>query len=221
MPSHAVEDYLKVIYDLTLDQERAGTSQIAEVMDVKPASVSGMIRKMAQASPPLLDYQKHHGVSLTLEGYQTALEVIRHHRLLETYLHDHMGYSWEEVHEEAERLEHVISERFEEAIADLLGDPTHDPHGAPIPTQDLEMPPQRTLSLNALRPGQSGIIRQVLDRDPDLLSYLSDRGVVPDVRFVVLAYSPFDQNLTLQIQGEEGTVVLGETITQQIFVERE
>jgi DtxR family Mn-dependent transcriptional regulator len=219
--THAEEDYLKVIYDLTREHSRAGTSQIAAVMEVTPASVSGMVKKMAAASPPLVEYRKHRGVSLTDAGQTAALEIIRHHRLLETYLHDLLGFAWEDVHEEAERLEHVISEQFEERIAHLLGHPTHDPHGAPIPSRELEMPTRAGQRLSTARPGQSGVICQVMDRDPQLLSFLSDQGLVPGARFLITAYSPLDENLTVRVEGRENTIIVGQKITRQIYIDTE
>ena len=115
--THAIEDYLKTIYELTVSQERASTNQIADSLDIKPASVTGMVKKLAMSEPPLVDYQKHRGVALTHDGERVALETIRHHRLLETFLHETLGFEWDTVHEEADRLEHVISEEFEERIA--------------------------------------------------------------------------------------------------------
>jgi DtxR family Mn-dependent transcriptional regulator len=217
--THAIEDYLKTIYDLTATRERASTNQIAEVLDVKPASVTGMIKKLSQSTPPLVDYQKHQGVALTPEGEKVALETIRHHRLLETFLHETLGFDWDTVHAEADRLEHVISEEFEERIAQALGDPTHDPHGDPIPDRDLQMPNQATTRLSDLRLGQQAIVQRVRDSDPELLRYLSERGLVPGVQIKVLDYSPFDDNLCLELEGRVESVVLGPRITRQIFVE--
>ena len=217
--THSIEDYLKTIYDLSVTHGRASTSQIAEVLEIKPGSVTGMIQKLAAADPPLVEYQKHQGVILTPDGEQIALEIIRHHRLLETFLHQNLGYDWDLVHAEADRLEHVISEEFEERIAQALGDPTHDPHGDPIPDRDLQMPSQTNTRLCDLRPGQRAAIQRVRDTDPELLRYLSDRGLIPGVRIAVLDYSPFDDNLCLQIEGQVESVVLGARITCQIFVE--
>jgi DtxR family Mn-dependent transcriptional regulator len=219
--THAVEDYLKVIYELSLAHDRATTTKIAEQLEVAPASVTGMIKKLASTSPPLVEYVKHRGVVLTRRGKEIALEVIRHHRLLELFLHETLGYSWDQVDAEADRLEHVISEEFEERIAQVLGDPTHDPHGDPIPTRDLEIPTHATLSLRDLRPEQRATIQRVRDTDPELLRYLSDRGIVPQAGFTVVDYSLFDGNLTLMVDGQEEAVVLGPRITRQIFVERE
>ena len=133
--THAVEDYLKTIYDLTHDGERASTNQIAERMGVTAASASGMVQKLAATTPPLLEYEKHHGVTLTVDGEKIALEIIRYHRLLELFLQETLGFSWDQVRAEADRLEHVISPDVAERISQVLGEPVHDPHGHPIPTQ--------------------------------------------------------------------------------------
>jgi DtxR family Mn-dependent transcriptional regulator len=217
--TQAIEDYLKVIYELTSLHERATTTQIAEVLDVKPASATGMIQKLAAINPPLVEYIKHRGVVLTPAGEKVALEILRHHRLLERFLQETLGFSWDEVHEEADRLEHVISEEFEERMAQVLGDPTHDPHGDPIPTRDLRMPAFATLCLTELRPGQRAIVKRVRDTDPDLLRYLGDLNFIPETVFEVLEHSPFDGNLKIQIAGRDEPVVLGPGITCQIFVE--
>ena len=128
-----IEDYLKVIYEITRQQPRASTNQIADALKITPASVTGMVKKLSETNPPLLKYQRHHGVELTKQGEMVALEILRHHRLLEMFLHQILGYDWDEVHVEADRLEHFISEKFEERISQALGDPSHDPHGDPIP----------------------------------------------------------------------------------------
>jgi DtxR family Mn-dependent transcriptional regulator len=216
--THAVEDYLKSIYDLTRSGERASTNQIAERMAVTPASASGMIQKLASTTPPLVDYEKHHGVILTEDGEKIALEIIRYHRLLELFLQETLGFSWDQVHAEADRLEHVISPDFAERISQVLGEPVHDPHGHPIPTRDLKFPPgESTLSLSELRPGQQAYIRRVEDEDADLLRYLDSIGLTPSARLEVLDYSSFDGNLQLEIG--EHAVVLGPRITERIFVE--
>lgn len=216
--THAVEDYLKTIYDLTRSGERASTNQIAERMAVTPASASGMVQKLAATTPPLLEYEKHHGVVLTQDGEKIALEVIRYHRLLELFLQETLGFSWDQVHAEADRLEHVISPDTAERISQVLGEPVHDPHGHPIPTRDLKLPPgEPTLPLADLRPGQQAYIRRVEDDNPDLLRYLRSIGLTPATRLLVLDYSSYDGNLQIEIGGH--TVVLGPRITTQIFVE--
>ncbi|MCB9136236.1 MAG: metal-dependent transcriptional regulator [Anaerolineales bacterium] len=217
--THAIEDYLKAIYELTLPHGRAGTNDLAALLEVTPASVSGMIKKLSETEPPLVEYEKHRGVVLTPEGEKVALEIIRHHRLLELYLHQMLGYPWDKVHEEADRLEHVISEEFEARIAAALGDPSHDPHGDPIPTAELTLPPSTLTPLNKLRPGDHAAIRRVRDTDPDLLCYLEERGLVPQIQIEVLEFSPFDDNLTIRIEGQAETLTLGPRVTGQVFVD--
>ncbi len=145
----SIQDYLKTIYELTENGKSASTNALAKKLDIKPASVTGMIQKLASSKPALVEYQKHQGVTLTKEGRKAALEVIRHHRLLEAWLVQTLGYSWDEVHEEAERLEHVISENFESRIAAAMGNPARDPHGELIPTADLKMPLDKSTLLSA------------------------------------------------------------------------
>jgi DtxR family Mn-dependent transcriptional regulator len=154
---------------------------------------------------------------LTREGRRAALEVIRHHRLLEAWLVQTLGYSWDEVHEEADRLEHVISEDFEERIAAAMGHPMRDPHGELIPTADLKMPSDHSTPLSALRPGQSATIKRVNASDKQLLRYLEERGLVPGTQLHVREYSPFDHNLTVRVGRK--SFVLGLTITSKVFVE--
>ena len=217
--TRVIEDYLKTIYELTRSNQRATTNQIAAKMGVTPASVTNMIQKLAETEPPLLDYRKHRGVQLTPEGERVALEIIRHHRLLEMFLHETLGYSWDEVHEEADRLEHVISEEMEERIAISLGNPQHDPHGDPIPSRDLQMPQSSDITLSQLRPPQKAQVKRVSDSDPDLLRYLSERGIEPAVNLEILDYSAFDNNLQVKVSGNKEPVVLGSMVTSQVFVE--
>jgi DtxR family Mn-dependent transcriptional regulator len=217
--THATEDYLKTIYALTAVRERASTNQIAEALEVRPASVTGMVKKLSQSQPPLVDYQKHYGVALTPEGEKVALETIRHHRLLETFLYEMLGFDWDTVHAEADRLEHVISEEFEERMAAVLGDPTHDPHGDPIPSRDLVMPSQTTTRLSDLKPGHEAVVKRVRDANPDLLRYLSECGILPGVCVEVTGYSPFDDNHSIRVQNHSEVLVMGARITRQIFVE--
>jgi DtxR family Mn-dependent transcriptional regulator len=216
--THVVEDYLKTIYELTVTSGRATTNQIAERMGVTAASVTNMVQKLAATQPPLLEYRKHRGVMLTEAGEKVALEIIRHHRLLEMFLHQMLGFGWDEVHAEADRLEHVISEEFEERIAATLGDPLRDPHGDPIPTRDLRLPDANSLQLSQLRAGQGAIVQRVRSADAELLRYLSELGLKPEAHLQVLGFSPFDQNLRLQVEGKQEPVVLGMNVTSQVFV---
>jgi len=155
---------------------------------------------------------------LTKAGQRAALEVIRHHRLLEAYLVKALGYSWDEVHDEACRLEHVISEDFETRIAEALGNPTRDPHGDLIPTEDLTMPADETRPLASLRTDESATVIRVTDDDAALLRHLREIGLIPEAEVTVKDYSEFDGNLTLHIEGRKSNVVLGTAITTQIFV---
>lgn len=215
--TQSVQDYLKRIYELTECGQLASTNDLARELNVKPASVTGMIQKLAAEKPALVEYQKHQGVTLTSAGKRAALEVIRHHRLLETWLVQTLGYSWDEVHEEAERLEHAISEDFERRIAAALGNPTRDPHGEPIPTEDLKMPADDTTPLSSLRPNQSATIQRVVSQDPNLLRHLDSLGLTPGIQVDVTAYSSFDNNLTIKVGRKSN--VLGVNITTKIFVE--
>lgn len=213
----SIQDYLKNIYELTESGEAASTNALARKLKISAPSVTGMIQKLASAEPALVEYQKHQGVTLTKEGQRAALEVIRHHRLLEAWLVQTLGYSWDEVHEEAERLEHVISEDFEERIAAAMGHPVRDPHGELIPTADLTMPLDDSTPLAALRPGQRATIQRVPASDPDLLRYLEERGLIPGAQVEVKEYSPFDHNLTVKVGRK--SLVLGLSITNKVFVE--
>ncbi|HNM37040.1 MAG TPA: metal-dependent transcriptional regulator [Anaerolineales bacterium] len=215
--STSIQDYLKRIYELTESGQSASTNDLARELKVKPASVTGMIQKLAAETPALVEYQKHQGVTLTVAGKRAALEVIRHHRLLETWLVQTLGYSWDEVYEEAERLEHVISEDFERRIAAALGHPLRDPHGELIPTEDLKMPLDESTPLSALRKDQSGTILCIKAADADLLRHLTELGLTPNTFIQVTEYSPYDHNLTIRV--DKKTHVLGLSITSKIFIE--
>jgi DtxR family Mn-dependent transcriptional regulator len=213
----SIQDYLKNIYELTENGESASTNALAKKLNIKPASVTGMVQKLASSKPALVEYQKHQGVTLTREGRRAALEVIRHHRLLEAWLVQTLGYSWDEVHEEAERLEHVISEDFERRIAAAMGNPSRDPHGELIPTADLTMPLDDSIPLSALRPNQTGTVLAVKSPETALLRHLEGLGLVPGAQIEVLGYSPFDHNLTIRV-GKKSSV-LGLNITNRILIE--
>lgn len=215
--TQSIQDYLKKIYELTENGESASTNALAAKLKVSAPSVTGMVQKLASAKPALVEYQKHQGVTLTREGRRAALEVIRHHRLIEAWLVQTLGYSWDEVHEEAERLEHVISEDFERRIAAAMGHPLRDPHGELIPTADLKMPLEDLTPLSSLRPGQNGVVQCVKAADTDLLRHLESLGLVPGARIEVREYSQFDHNLTIKVGRK--TIVLGLNITSKIFIE--
>lgn len=219
--TQSIEDYLKAIYALTREDSKASTTSLSDYLSVTPASITGMIQKLAGTSPPLVEYQKHYGVSLTEEGNKIALETIRHHRLLEMFLHQILGYPWDEVHDEADRLEHVISENFEERMAVALGNPLHDPHGDPIPRSDLTLPDAPGTVLGELAPGQVATVKRVRDDDPALLRHLSSMGIIPGAQVEATEYSEFDGNLSVYIVSQDDDVVLGPRITSQIYVEIE
>ncbi len=188
--SHAIEDYAKAIYVL---ESRAGepvsTNALAERLGVTAGSVSAMLRKLAELE--LVEHQPYHGVRLTEPGRRLALEVIRHHRLLELFLAEVLDMPWDRVHAEAEVLEHVLSNELEEVIAAKLGNPTRDPHGDPIPSPDFEIDEGETRSLADLEPGATGVFVRVSDSDPAMLRYLGERGVAPGAAFEVVDRQPF------------------------------
>ena len=215
--SQAIQDYLKAIFEISPEGGPTTTNQIAERLGVKPASVTGMIKRLAALDPPLLSYQKHHGVQLTDAGRQVSLQVIRKHRLIERFLVQTLGYSWDEVHEEAERLEHAVSFQFAERLARLLGEPDFDPHGDPIPDRDLKLPKMRTISLMDAPKGSNVSIRRVLSSDPELLRYLTRMGVQPGAEITVVEQVPFDRTVHIRAGNEER--VLGADISTLLQVE--
>ena len=218
MASEAVDDYLKAIFQLAGESERASTAALAEQLCVAPASVSGMLKKLSEARPPWIEYQKHHGARLTKHGRARALEVIRHHRLIELFLHSVLGYSWDEVHDEAERLEHAISERFEDRIARVLGDPEFDPHGHPIPRRDGTIPKRSDTSLVHMAPGTSARVSRVSDQDPEMLQYLSRIGIKPGVRLHMVERGPFDGPLMLRVADDREIHAFGPRLAAAIRV---
>lgn len=213
----SIQDYLKNIYELTEDGESATTTALAGKLKISAPSVTGMVQKLATSKPPLVEYQKHQGVTLTRDGKKAALEVIRHHRLLEAWLVQTLGYSWDEVHEEAEKLEHVISEDFERRIAAAMGHPLRDPHGELIPTADLKMPTEKSTPLSALRPTHKGIVQCVKAADTELLRHLEGLGLIPGAEIEIMEYSQFDHNLTVKVGHR--TTVLGLNVTSKIYIE--
>jgi DtxR family Mn-dependent transcriptional regulator len=205
--SEAVEDYAKAIY--ALQQRGPGhpvaTTELAERLQVTPASASGMIKKLAELG--LVAHVPYKGVRLTAEGERIALEVMRHHRLLELYLADQLGVPWDRVHDEADALEHVLSEDLEDRIAAKLGNPTHDPHGDPIPDARLHIAEQQTRSLASLGVGARGRFVRISDSDPGMLRYLHERGIRLGDELEVLDRQPFDGPLTVRFG--DGEQVIG------------
>ncbi|MBP3193197.1 metal-dependent transcriptional regulator [Natronogracilivirga saccharolytica] len=177
--SESQEDYLKEIFKLRELNKKVTMQDLSRRLDVRPASVTGMIKRLVEMG--LVLHEPYKGVRLTEVGEATALEVLRHHRLLELYLADHLNYSWDEIHDEAERLEHVISEKFEAAISELMGHPTHDPHGDPIPSADLQIPDSPELRpANTLKKNTAATIRRVMTQDKDILNMLSRLELTPE-----------------------------------------
>lgn len=212
--SQSVEDYLKVIYLLQSEGDGATTTNIAEALSVSSASVTNMLKRLANLK--LITHKSYQGATLTEAGRKIALEVLRHHRLLELYLKEMMGYSWDEVHDEAEKLEHHISEQFEDRIAELLNHPTHDPHGDPIPSKDGVVPEKASLAITDAEENRSYIIGRVKDQDPELLRYLEKIGIIPGVKIRILDKAPFNGPIHLFIEEEEKTI--GYTIAEQVYL---
>src|SRR4051812_47904126 len=205
--SSAIEDYAKAIYALEERGEGAvSTNALAARLGVTAGSASGMVKRLDEMG--LVTHVPYRGVQLTPAGVRLALEVIRHHRLLELYLAKALDVPWDRVHEEAEVLEHVLSEELEELIAAKLGDPTVDPHGDPIPTRDLEMPERDTVALPTLDAGHEGVFVRVSDSDPEMLRYLSERGISPGDSFAVVDKQPFEGPLFLRF-GDDTHVIGG------------
>jgi DtxR family Mn-dependent transcriptional regulator len=188
--SSAVEDYAKAIYALQMrDDQAVSTTALAERLGVTAASASGMVKRLGELG--LVTHRRYHGVLLTDAGLRIALQVIRHHRLLELYLVESLGVPWDRVHEEAEVLEHVLSDELEDLIAAKLGEPTHDPHGDPIPSRELTIEEIPTESLESLEPGARGTFARISDSDPDMLRYLAERGIAPGDELEVVERQPF------------------------------
>ncbi|HET9103579.1 MAG TPA: metal-dependent transcriptional regulator [Solirubrobacteraceae bacterium] len=214
--SSAVEDYSKAIYAL---EQRSGcpvsTNALADRLGVTAASASGMVKRLGELG--LVSHQPYRGVTLTEAGQRVALEVIRHHRLLELYLVESLGVPWDRVHAEAEVLEHVLSDELEELIAAKLGHPTRDPHGDPIPSRELTIEETVTESLEVLEPGTRGVFARVSDSDPAMLRYLADRGIAPGAELEVVERQPFGGPVFVRIGAEVHP--LGGELAQAMRVE--
>ena len=212
----AMEDYLKVIYRLSEDGKRATTQAIAERMNVAAPSVTGMIKRLAELK--LVEHERYRWVTLTPTGEKAALEIVRHHRLLELYLAEALGYSWDQVHDEAERLEHTISEEFEARIDRALGYPTFDPHGDPIPSASGTIQAVPDDRLSVLEPGERATISRVDDTSPDKLRYLGTMGLYPDTEVEIVERQPFGGPLLVRVGDAEHFV--GPELADMIHVER-
>jgi DtxR family Mn-dependent transcriptional regulator len=213
----AIEDYLKAIYTLGRSSPQVTTSLLADHLGFKPASVTGMLKTLADLQ--LVSYAPYRGVELTAAGERIALEVVRHHRLIELYLVEALGYGWDEVHDEAERLEHHISEKLEARIAAHLGQPAFDPHGDPIPSLEGTLPADGDARLADLTVGEQGRITRVRDQQPERLRYLADLGLVPGAALEVTASAPFDGPISVRLEG--AVHPLDRRIAREIYVKRE
>lgn len=203
--SRSVEDYLKAIYSLSEPGGVASTSSIAQSLDVQPASVTGMIKRLAESG--YLTHVPYRGVSLTEAGTREALKILRRHRIIETYLTECLGYPWEEVHPEAERLEHAASDELIERMAAALENPSHDPHGAPIPTSNGEIEPTDSLTLSELAPGETAQVRAVRDDDMDGLLAVEAAGLLPGARVRILGRTRTPAALQVEVQGSPPIVL--------------
>jgi DtxR family Mn-dependent transcriptional regulator len=210
------EDYLKAIYEIELGGTSAATNDIAARLSIAPASVSGMVRRLADQG--LIVHERYRGVSLTPAGRRAALRTLRRHRVIEAYLAQALGYAWDRVHAEAERLEHAASEELIDRMAAAIGEPTVDPHGAPIPTREGAVDERRLVSLADLAVGDRARIVRVADEDADRLRYLAELDLRPGVELAVAARAPFDGPITLQLA--RGRPSIGPALASQVLVER-
>jgi DtxR family transcriptional regulator, Mn-dependent transcriptional regulator len=214
--SQAIEDYAKAIYALELREgDAVSTNALADRLGVTAASASGMVKRLGELG--LVEHEPYRGVSLTQDGRRVALEVMRHHRLLELYLVKSLGVPWDRVHEEAEVLEHVLSDELEDLIAAKLGNPTHDPHGDPIPTRDLTIEEGTSVSLQSLEAGARGTFVRVSDSDPEMLRFLAEHGIGPGDELEVVEKQPFDGPLFVRFG--DRIQVLGGALAKAMRVE--
>lgn len=210
-----MEDYLKAVYKLQVGQERVPTSAVATAIGVTAASATNMIKRLAELH--LVEYERYRGVCLTPDGRSAALEIIRHHRLIELYLQHALGYSWDEVDAEAERLEHAVSPEFAERIEKWLGHPTHDPHGHPIPNRELQIPPDGGSRLSDVAGPGRVRIRTVDDADPERLRYLARLGLMPSQEIQIIGVGPFEGPLTIRVGDEEQ--VIGRELARHVTID--
>jgi len=214
MYTESIEDYLKAIYEIQKEKEKVSTNAISEKLGVAPASVTSMMKKLSERK--LITHKRYQGVKLTHAGQKIALEVIRHHRLVELYLAEALGVPWDRVHDEAEKWEHVLSEDLEDRMDAALGHPTRDPHGSPIPTRDGEIIELDSIPLTDLAPGQSGVVAEVSDHDPKLLRYVGKMGLYPSTSVKVLSVEPFSGPITVEVG--DASHVLGAEAARYVLI---
>ena len=209
-----VEDYLKAIFELESRGTAAETNAIAEMLKIAPASVSGMVRRLADQG--LITHERYHGARLTNAGRRAALKTLRRHRVIEAYLTSALGYSWDRVHDEAERLEHAASDELIDRMAAAIGEPETDPHGAPIPNRDLTLEERAAIALATLQPGDSAKVARVSDEDGERLRYLAELGIVPGATVAVIAREPYGGPIALRVGTQSKTI--GPELAEQILV---
>jgi DtxR family Mn-dependent transcriptional regulator len=212
----SAEDYLKAVYEIERRGAAASTNDLAQELGVAPASVSGMVRRLAEQG--LLSHEPYRGTRLTAAGRLAALRTIRRHRVIESYLVRALGYPWDRVHEEAERLEHAASDELVDRMAEAVGEPAVDPHGAPIPARDGTVDERRRASLAELGAGERGTVSRVRDEDASLLRYLAELGIRPGAVVAVVDRAPFDGPMRLEVDGVERTV--GMPVASAVLVEQ-
>jgi DtxR family transcriptional regulator, Mn-dependent transcriptional regulator len=211
--SESAQDYLKAIWKLEQTGDMS-TTALADALGVSPASATAMLKKLATLG--LVNHERYHGATLTPAGERMALEVVRHHRLLELYLMEALGLTWDQVHEEAERLEHHLSDELESRIDRALGFPTRDPHGDPIPSPELLLQSDEMVCLSDLEAGSMTVVRRVPDGDPELLRYLATLGLVPAEEVKIVDRAPFDGPVTVEVRGTRHAI--GRSLAAQIEV---
>jgi DtxR family Mn-dependent transcriptional regulator len=218
--SAAMEDYLKVAYLLREDGQTITVQALAQALGISPPSVTGMVKRLT--SMGLLQHTAYQHIQFTPAGEAIALEMIRHHRLLELYLAEFLGMPWEDVHAEADRLEHHISEDLEERISQRLGDPLYDPHGDPIPTRDLVLPYREVQRLVDLPEGQGGIVARIGRQDRGLLQYLGTLGLVPGSHVTLVSCAPYVETVTVRVGGtgkDDGVLhVIGMSLAAHLMI---
>ena len=212
--TETTEDYLRAIYELQEDRPYVSNLVLAERLNIKPASATGMVKRLADRK--LVEYEPYQGVSLTEEGKRLALQVLRSHRLVELYLVEKLGVPWDQVHAEADRWEHVLSDELADRMDLALGHPIYDPHGSPIPTRDGRIDQLDYTLLAELQTGQSATVAVVQDQTPALLRYLAEVGLTPGVSITVIDVAPFEGPLTLRLGQSDTQRVIGRNIAQKI-----
>lgn len=219
MLTQSADHYLKAIYMLLEQGKQATTSLLAKELGIKPASVTNMLQKLSRQDPPLLNYRPHKSVTFSSEGERVALQVIRYHRMLEYFLHEKLGFPLEKVHDEADRIDHVISEELGERLAEFLGQPEYDCHGDPIPSKHLVMPASDFTPLTMIKPGESCVIRRIGNDDSEFLKYLTSHNLLPGSRVKVLNVEPFEGPVSLEL-GNGSTKIIGFKTAGELLVDR-